>query len=167
MEEPLKLIAKDEEDLRVIAACLQDAVLPMGEMGYQSHAKRFVLIVSRFRWEDPEEPRDGETPERLFHRVHCAVRFDGVKAVKLRGLDRGRRSRIVELLTVEPGNGHIDLVFAGGGMVRLMMDRILCRLEDVDEPWPTQWRPVHPDADEPVTNESGANESGRGEPGDS
>lgn len=169
MEEPLKLIAKDEEDLRVIAACLQDAVLPMGEMGYQSHAKRFVLIVSRFRWEEAE---DGAASEPSFERVHCAVRFDGVKSVRLRGLDRGRRSRIVELLTVEPGDGHIDLVFAGGGMVRLMTDRILCRLEDVDEPWPTQWRPVHPDADEPDTNESDANESGAnesetGEPGES
>lgn len=155
MPEPLKLIAKDEEDLQVIAACLQDAVLPMGEMGYQPHVRRFAMVVGRFCWENFEgDGASGDGPGdesggASYQRVHCAIRFDGVKAVKLHGMDRSRRSRIVELLTVERGDGHIDLVFAGGGVVRLVTDRILCRLEDVDEPWPTQWRPEHPDTDEP------------------
>lgn len=143
MAGPLKLRATDADDLAVIGACLQDAVLPMGEMAFQQAERRFALVASRFRWEDAE----GERVEgRIYERVYCGLRFDGVKSVKFKGLDRGRRSEILELLTVEAGEGHIDLVFAGGGQVRLDVDRIVCHLEDIDEPWPTQWRPAHPDA---------------------
>lgn len=136
----LKLLAEDEEDLRVIAACLQDAVLPIGEMTYQPREKRFVMVVTRFLWERAEE---ADADDRTYRRVHCAVRFDGVTGVKARNLDRKRSSRIVELLTVEPAERHIDLVFAGGGEVRLETTGIRCQLEDLDEPWATPWKPAH------------------------
>lgn len=140
----LKLRARDADDLAVVAACLQDAVLPLAEMAFQPARKRFVMVASRFKWEDAE----GERVEgRIYERVHSGIRFDGVRGVRVRGLEQGSRTRILSLLTVESGEGHIDLVFSGGGMIRLETDRILCHVEDIDEPWPTQWRPSHPEAD--------------------
>ena len=141
----LKLRATDAEDLAVIAACLQDAVLPLAEMTFQPAESRFVMVASRFRWEDA----DGERVEgRIYERVHCGVRFDEVKAVRVRDIEQNKPSRILELLTLDAGDGYVDLIFAGGGVIRLEMKRLLCHLEDIDEPWPTQWRPAHPEADE-------------------
>ena len=46
----LKLIALDAEDLRVISAHLQDAVLRVGDMVYLPNEKRFVALANRFDW---------------------------------------------------------------------------------------------------------------------
>lgn len=140
----LKLRATDGEDLKVVAACLQDAVLPVGEMTYQPRKKRFVMVVSRFRWETVEGP---PVEGRIYERVHTGVRFDGVKTARVSGIDRRRRGDILSLLTVEPNDGQIDLIFSGGGVIRLEIERVLCHLEDIDEPWPTQWKPEHPEAE--------------------
>ncbi len=138
----LKLMAEDAEDLETIAAFLQDAVVPMSEMAFQQAERRFALVANRFRW----EAAGGERVEgRIYERVHCGVRFEDVTAVRLRGLDQQRRGDILSLLTITAGEGVIDLVFAAGGLVRMEVDRITCHLEDLDEPWPTQWRPAHPD----------------------
>ncbi len=138
----LKLMARDAEDIETIGAILQDAVVPMREMAFQPAEHRFALVANRFRWEDA----DGERVEgRIYQRIRCGVRFEDVKAVRVRDLDQRRRGEILSLLTVSAGDGFIDLVFAGGGMVRMETVRIACRLEDFDEPWPTQWRPIHPE----------------------
>ncbi len=138
----LKLMAGDAEDLETIAAFLQDAVVPMSEMAFQQAERRFALVANRFRW----EAAGGERVEgRIYERVHCGVRFEDVTAVRLRGLDQQRRGDILSLLTITAGEGVIDLVFAAGGLVRMEIDRIICHLEDLDEPWPTQWRPTHPE----------------------
>ena len=46
----LKLIALDAEDLGVISAHLQDAVLRVGDMVYLPNEKRFVAMANRFDW---------------------------------------------------------------------------------------------------------------------
>ena len=138
----VRLKATDADDLKVIASVLQDAVIPMREMAYQLAESRFVLVANRFRWEDADEPHvDG----RIYERVHCGVRFDGVRAVRTRGLDQRKRDEILSLLTLRADAEAIELVLAGGGVIRLEVDRILCHLDDLAEPWPTQWRPSHPE----------------------
>ncbi len=138
----LKLMATDAEDIETIGAILQDSVVPMREMAFQPAEHRFAMVANRFRWEDA----DGERVEgRIYQRIRCGVRFEDVTAVRVRDLDQRRRGEILSLLTVAAGDGFIELVFAGGGTIRMEIDRIACRLEDFDEPWPTQWRPIHPE----------------------
>ena len=55
-----------------------------------------------------------------------------------------RKGQIVSLLAIEQGEGTIDLVFSAGIVIRLEVEQILCHVQDLDEPWPTQWRPSHP-----------------------
>jgi hypothetical protein len=69
--------------------------------------------------------------------------IDAVRSVKSRGIDPAAKDRILSLLAIEPRDGAIDLVFSGGGAIRLEVDRILCHLEDVAEPYPTRLRPRH------------------------
>jgi hypothetical protein len=168
----LKLRAEDEEDLRVIAACLQDALIPLSDIHYLDSDHRFVMVANRFRWENCDVEILAESAVRTiqalpnenadagldgcsnYERVNCGILFDNVTAVRRRGLDQRDRGRILELLTmeVEVNNGRMAVVmlFAGGAAIRLEGQDIKCRVSDIGEPWPTQWRPNHPLDDDAV-----------------
>ena len=47
----LRLRAEDDEDLAVISACLQDALVSVRDLAYDRDARTFVLVANRFRWE--------------------------------------------------------------------------------------------------------------------
>lgn len=134
----LKLRAVDAEDLAIISAVLQDAALPVSEMRYLRDERRFALAASRFRWE-----QEAVAEADAFERVNCGLVFDRVGAVRTRSLDLADRSQVLDLLALQPGEGAVTLVFGGGAEVRLEVDRIVCHLEDLGAPWPTQWRPNH------------------------
>ena len=141
MTRKLALIARDAEDLEVISTILQDAVVPVAEMTFVAGENRFVLIASRFSREDREN-----APKGVFERVSCAVRFDRVSAVKRRNLDPARLTGMLSLLAIRREAGYIDLVFSGGGTIRLIADEIACRIDDLDLRWPTRLKPDHPES---------------------
>ncbi len=150
----LKLRAEDPEDLRVIAACLQDALVPLSDIHFQEAERRFILVANRFRWENcpdlPEAPEGDVVDCGSYERVNCGILFDNVTAVRRRGLDQRDRGRILELLTmdVEVSDDKrmaVVMLFAGGAAIRIEGVAIKCRISDIGEPWPTQFRPSHPD----------------------
>ena len=149
MSDRLKLQARDQEDYVVVGAVLQDALIALGDMQFFPEEHQFVVVANRFRWENcSNEPAVGPNadftgPCQNYERVHCGMRFDGVEQVKIRNLDLKDRGRILELLTFEFDGTAVTLVFAGGGAIRLDGESIVCQLQDVDEPWPTMWRPQH------------------------
>lgn len=143
----LKLAATDAEDIAVLSALLQDAVIPISEMVYLASEGRFALVANRFRWEDaPAEKVTGQ----IYERVRCGVTFDRVTAVRRQNFAQKQRDQMFELLALEAANAYVDLVFAGGATVRLEVERILCHAEDFGEPWPTRWRPEHDLDDSPT-----------------
>ena len=152
----LKLRAHDADDLQVMAALLQDAIVPVSEMLFLPNAQRFIVVANRFRAESaaaPESPAEGdasfEDGSRPHHeRIHCGLRFDRVRKVRHRGFDRRARGEMLNLLTILAGEGGIDLVFAGGADLHLDCAAIDVRLEDIGEAWPTRWRPRHAVAQE-------------------
>ena len=141
MTRKLALIARDSEDLEVISSLLQDAVVPVNEITYLQGDGRFVLIASRFCRE--REAGEGDA-DSVFERVNCALRFERVSAVKRRNLDPARLSGVLSLLAIRREAGYIDLVFSGGGTIRLITDGVACRIDDLDLRWPTRLKPDHP-----------------------
>ncbi len=139
--QPLKLRARDSEDITVIASCLQDALIPMEDVAFVPGEKRFVFVANRFCWEHP----DTDAAQDLFHRVNSGVTFEGVSGVKSRGVDLSAAHAILELLTMELDEGAVMLVFAGGGEIRLTIGEVDCHMQDIGEPWPTRSRPEHPE----------------------
>jgi len=150
-DRPFRVRAEDSEDLGVVSAYLQDAVLPVAEIAYEPAAERFVLVAARFRWEKARrdalaagggEAGGGEPDER----VHCGVRFEAVTGVRARGVDPStERGRMLELLQIAWDGGHVDLICAGDVTIRLDVRRLACHVEDLGEPWPTVFRPTHDD----------------------
>ena len=136
---PLKLRARNAEDLAVISAALQDALVPLGDISHAPDDKTFMLVVNRFRWE-----HDGEQAER----THAGLRFDAVRQAQYRGIDRSDRAQFLSFLAVafddtDGANGVVVMHFAGGGAIRLDVGGLYCVLADLGQPWPTQWTPAH------------------------
>ena len=140
----LKLRAEDAEDLAVISACLQDALVPVRDLAYVPQDRTFLFVANRFRWENGLSPAPGEAG---FERTLCGITFSGVAAVSYNGFRRSEDGRILSLLAIRPEDRAVHLEFSGGATIRLEVARILCLAKDLGEPWPTQWQPRH-DVDE-------------------
>jgi len=141
--DPLRLLAEDEDDLRVISAALQDAVAKVGDIAYEPLARRLTIALNRFRWEDVGQRRGGG------QRVRSALQIGSVLSVKVRRLRREPREAVVELLAVDfkagaaPG-GEILLSFAGGADLRVEVECVDAVLADLSGPWTTPRAPRHP-----------------------
>ncbi|MCV3274344.1 DUF2948 family protein [Roseobacter sinensis] len=145
-EAPLNLGALDTEDLAVISALVQDGVFPVPEMRWDKAARRFVLLINRFRWE--EGPARAASPER----VRALLVFDAVTAVASSGIDRSDPDMVLSLLSVDfeptdPPAGQVLLTLAGDGAIRLQVEALEVTLKDVTKPYmaPSGKTPDHPD----------------------
>ena len=141
----LKLLALDDEDLRIVSTYAQDAVLKIGDLDYIAASRQFVVPMYRFAWEK-EASLARPQPERRNSVLH----FDRVLSARLSGIARDKREDVLSLLAVtftptDPPAGHIDLVFAGGGMIRLGVECVEARLADLGGAWGASSRPVHRD----------------------
>ena len=140
----LKLRAEDPEDLAVISACLQDALVSVRDLAYVPEDRTFLFVANRFRWESGLRPAPGEAGHQ---RTLCGISFGEVTAVSYSGFRRSEDGRILSLLAVRPEGGAVHLEFSGDAKIRLEVAHILCHARDLGEPWPTPWRPRH-DMDE-------------------
>jgi Protein of unknown function (DUF2948) len=144
---PLRLRAADVDDLGVIAACLQDALIPLNEMAFLAAEHRFMAAFTRFCRECLADPQ-GLGGEGLLQR-QSVLTLEDVEAVRFRGLDpRFGRVRL-ELLTIvtEPDGGEgacrITLLFAGDVAIQVQARRLSARLEDFGDAWPARCAPAH------------------------
>jgi hypothetical protein len=140
---PLRLMAADEEDLKVVSACLQDAVAKIGDFAYLPRERRFAFVANRFLWECCEDKETG-----AFARVRVGAHFDDVLGAKQQNLRSDVKEAIVELLAIrfEPGTdgaGAVVLDFAGGGAIRLEVEALNCEMRDLSAPWRTKAKPKH------------------------
>lgn len=150
--------------MAVLAAVLQDALVPLTDVTFQKDQRRFVMVANRFMWEEPAadqaeaapvlvpEPAgageadaafEDEASAPRFHRVNCGLRFDQVANVRFRAIDMKQRDQILNLLTLTRDPEGLTLLFSEGAAIRLVGRRIEAHLEDLGEPWPTDWRPAH------------------------
>ncbi|RWM09851.1 MAG: DUF2948 family protein [Mesorhizobium sp.] len=139
----LKLIALDDQDLSIVSAHVQDAVMKVSDLEYLPAAKRFVLTMNRFVW---------EAKSGLFRqhneRRQSVLHFDRVLGAKTSGIQRGKPAEVLSLLAIsfvaisKPA-GIIELVFSGGGTIMLDVECIEARLADVGGSWEAASRPMH------------------------
>ncbi|HEY6630705.1 MAG TPA: DUF2948 family protein [Rhizobiaceae bacterium] len=141
----LKLIALDEEDLKIISAHVQDAVMKVGDLDFIPATRQFVMPMYRFAWER-EATQKKPQPERRNSVLH----FDRVLSAKLSGISRDKQDEVLSLLaitftTTDAPAGMVDLVFAGGAAIRLEVECIEGRLVDLGGAWEASSRPTHKD----------------------
>lgn len=141
----LKLMAEDAADLDIIAAAAQDALVRVGDISFERKARRFALLMNRFRWEEAGESGP-------FERVRAALSFEGVLSVKSRKVRLDEPEALASLLSIgftpaeEPPGGEVRLVLAGGGEIVLHVECLDALLMDLGAAWRTPRRPDHEEA---------------------
>lgn len=139
----LKLLALDEEDLGIVSAHVQDAVMKIGDLEFIPASKQFVVPMYRFAWEK-EASLARPQPERRNSVLH----FDRVLSAQASGIARDKPEDVLSLLAVtytptDPPAGRIELVFAGGGSIRLGVECVEARVTDLGGAWGASSRPAH------------------------
>ncbi len=137
----LRLTALDAEDLNIVSAHMQDAVLKAGDLSYLRKARKFALVANRFVWEH------GAKAEH-FERRRAGLHFDRVNKVTAQNLRRDDRESVLSLLSIgfEEGkapSGAIVLNFSGGGTIRLEVECIEAQLSDLGPAWAAARLPRH------------------------
>ncbi|MGE3830130.1 MAG: DUF2948 family protein [Parvibaculaceae bacterium] len=137
----LKLTALDAEDLDVISAAMQDAVLKVGDIRYLKREKKLALVARRFAWE----------AEKTNERRLTGLQFARVLAVRSQSIRRGAEDAVLSLLSIsfvakdEPA-GTIAIAFSGGATLHLDVECIEAQLADLGPAWETRHRPSHEDS---------------------
>ena len=140
----LKLIALDGEDIAVVSAHLQDAVVKAADIHWRPAEKRVIVGLNRFDW----EAANGASPQ--FRRRRAALRFERVSACKCRNCTPVEKGQVLNLLAVsfeetDQPAGVITLLFSGGAALRLEVECLEAELADLGPTWGTECCPAHTD----------------------
>ena len=141
----LKLIALDQEDIEVVSAHLQDAVVKAADIRWRPAEKRLVIALNRFDWESAH----GTVPE--YRRRRAALRFERVSACKCRNcvaVEAVQTDRVLNLLAIvfestDYPSGVVTLTFSGGATLRLEVECLEAELADLGPSWVTECCPAH------------------------
>jgi hypothetical protein len=147
-ERALRLRAESDEDLAVISALTQDAVVSVSDVAWTPKRRRFSLLLHRFRWEDAPA---AERQRRPFERVQAMLSIAGALRARSGGLDPADRSTVISLLSMtftprEDGSGVVRLNLAGDGEIEVEVECLDVTLQDVSRPYaaPSGKAPEHP-----------------------
>lgn len=142
----LKLVALDGDDIEVVSAHLQDAVIKPADIRWRPGERRVVVALDRFDW----EAASGQTPK--FQRRRSALRFERVKSCKCRKVEQVAEPGPLNLLAVAfseddaPG-GVVTLTFSGGAALRLEVECLEAELADLGPAWASECCPAHLEAE--------------------
>ena len=148
----LRLLARDEDDVEVVSALLQDAIITGADMEFNRKTNQFILVANRFCWEIP--PLDGVTSidgKPVRERRLCGICIRHVSAVQRHNWPDMWQDALFNLLALR----HVDMAelagegvglqfeFSGGSRLRLLRDEIDITLADLDVGHPTSLQPAH------------------------
>ncbi len=139
----LKLIGKNQEDLKVISAYSQDSIVAVKDIIFLEKNRIFIMVVSRFMWEDIEKGI-----HRQNKRIKCAIRFEGILKVKSKKINQKNRNKRLECLAIKCNeilgkNYEINFFFSGGGVITLISEFIDVVMHDLGVSWNVKHFPKH------------------------
>ena len=139
----LKLIARTNEDLRIISAHLQDSIVSTADIASLKKNKIFLMQLNRFMWEDVEKG-----VFRKNKRIRTILKFDNVTNVLSKKIDLQKNEAFLDFLAIEsnlmPDKSYeINLIFSGGSIIKVKAEVIEVTLDDQGKPWDTKNKPKH------------------------
>ena len=139
----LKLIARTDEDLKIISAHLQDSIASTENIANLEKNKIFLMQLNRFMWEDVEKGIF-----RKNKRIRTMLKFDNVIEVNSKNISQTNKDKFLDFLAIEsnhmPDNNYeMKLIFSGDSIIRIVAEVIEVALDDQGEPWDTKNKPKH------------------------
>ena len=120
-----KIIAQNQEDLRVISALCSEAKIKQSEIKFLKENKIFLLSLQR---ENKEKSNSKD-------KINSILKFEFIETSKSKNIDQNSEDNVLELLAVESykkeNNNEIVLLFSNNGIINLFCEIIECTLEDV------------------------------------
>jgi len=139
----LKLLASSEEDLKVISAHLQDAIVSVSDIASLKKNRIFLMQLNRFMWEDVEKG-----VFRKNKRIRTILKFDNVINVSSKNITQKKNTRFLDFLTIESSmlpdkSFEIKLIFSGDSIIKINVEVIDVTLDDQGSPWESKTKPKH------------------------
>ena len=139
----LKLIARTDEDLKVVSAHLQDSIANISNVANLLKNRMFLMQLNRFMWEDVEKG-----VFRKNKRIRTILKFENVIKVHSKNINQSKKDKFLDFLTIEtnlmPDNNYeMKIVFAGDAIIKVISEVIEVTLDDQGEPWETKNMPRH------------------------
>ena len=139
----LKLIAKTEEDLRVVSAHLQDSIVNVADIASLKKNNIFLMQLNRFMWEDVEKG-----VFRKNKRIRTVLKFENVLRVVSKNINQQIKDKFLDFLAIEtnitPDNNYeMKIIFAGDSVIKIVSEVIEVTLDDQGEAWDTKNKPKH------------------------
>ena len=141
----LKLIAKTEEDLKVLSAHLQDSIVKTSDIAMLEKNRIFLMQLNRFMWEDVERG-----VFRKNKRIRTILKFENVIKATSKNVNQKKNDRFLDFLAIESfkmpdKNYEMNLIFSGDIIIKLITEAIDVTLDDQGSPWESKNRPSHED----------------------
>ena len=139
----LKLLATSDQDLRVVAAHLQDAIVEIKDIASLKKNRIFLIQLNRFMWEDVEKG-----VFRKNKRIRTILKFDNVIEVNTKNISQSNKDKFLDFLAIESQqmpdkNYEMKLIFSGDAIIKIIAEVIDVTLDDQGEPWSTKNKPKH------------------------
>ena len=139
----LKLIARTEEDMRVVSAHLQDSIASISDIANLKKNKIFLMQINRFMWEDVENG-----VFRKNKRIRSILKFENILEVHSKNINQSKKDKFLDFLAIEssimPDNNYVmKIIFAGNSIIKLVSEVIEVTLDDQGEAWDTKNKPKH------------------------
>ena len=139
----LRLMAKNQDDLKVISAYLQDSIVIVRDIVFLKKNMTFVMILNRFMWEDVEKG-----VFRQNKRIRCAVKFEEVLKVKSQNVNQRNKNKPLEYLAIECRLNfnkayEINIFFSGDSIITIISEAIEVVMYDLGKPWEVKHIPIH------------------------
>ena len=139
----LKLIARSEDDLRVVSAHLQDSIANVSDIANLKKNKILLMQLNRFMWEDVEKG-----VFRKNKRIRTILKFENVIKAYSKNINQSKGNKFLDFLAIETyqmvdNNYEMKIVFAGDSIIKIIAEAIEVTLDDQGEAWDTKNKPKH------------------------
>ena len=120
-----KIIAQNQDDLRVISALCSGAKIKQTEIRFLKENKIFLISLER---ENKEKINSKD-------KINSILKFEFIETSKSKNIDQNSEDNFLELLAIESykkqNNNEIVLLFSNNGIINLFCEIIECTLEDI------------------------------------
>lgn len=134
----LRLSARDSDDLAVVSAQMQDAVLKVSDICFNSKRRQFTLVANRFAWD--------AVPAKIRRRT--GLHFESVLSAQRLGFSNAGGDTVLSLLAItftptELPAGLVQLSYSAGHSIRLEVECLEAVMADIGPAWSTGNQPEH------------------------
>ena len=119
-----KIIAKDNQGLKLISACCFKAKIRAIELRYLKKNQIFLIFLQRFNRENKQNNE----------KINSVCKFEFVESVKSKNIDQNNKDLILELFAIDliknKDRFEINLIFSNNSLITLSTEIVEATLED-------------------------------------